>query len=322
MLHQFLTSGDLAMRYMRTLFYTAFCILLSIVVSAQYNHQFIIRSDNDGYTSINNDGYYTNGLYVAYQWRKTDSLKKSVERINSFEAGNNIYTSRFSGEFYEKNLDRPLTGYMYAGFRQTLINRKEGVIQWGINAGTVGAWAYGKEIQTFAHKLMQVYKPTYWDHQLHSAFGLNASFLWSPNAASTEQLNWELKPILTGTLGTLFTNAGCGAALLFGRYHKNSASVFWDNHKGLGKSNREFFGYLFPTFYYKLYDATVQGGMSNTVPEMIEGKLNHYYLQAKLGGMYASNRMSFGAAIIYESKQSLTQRDPQYYGSLQVGWRW
>lgn len=287
------------------------------------NNQFTIVSDNDGYLSLNNDGYYTNGLKLAYQWRKARPERKKTMRVYTFEAGHEIYTSQFSGEFYEARLDRPLTGYLYAAFHNTLYSEKQHMLKWGLSAGFIGPPAYGEEVQKRAHKIMQIYTPTYWNRQLNAASGINADFAWSPELSQKETISkWSFKPLVSATAGTFFTNAGAGGALVFGRFNKNSTSAFWNNHRGSAKADREFFGYLFPMIYYKAYDATVQGGMFNTKPEKIPGKLNPAFFQARAGLTYAGNQIVVGGAAIFESKQSLTQFAPQYYGRLHVSWLW
>lgn len=310
-------------RYQFSTFLTALCIFLFIAASAQYNHQFTITTENDSYISVNNDGYYTNGIKLAYQWSNSLPEKKKTERTHSFYVGHNIYTSQFSGEFFEERLDRPLTGYLYAGYQNSLYNAKEDLLRWGISAGVIGPPAYGAEVQETAHKIMRIYKPTFWEYQLNKAWGANADLSWSPRLSrSGTSSKWEFKPLLSATAGTLLTHAGAGGALIYGKHNKNSATAFWGNHKGHSNSDREFFGYLMPMIYLKAYDATVQGGMFSTEPEKIEGRLNPVFFQSKLGITYAGNRMFLSATAIYENKQSLTQRSPQYYGSIQVGWLW
>lgn len=301
----------------------AVCCFFFSAAFAQTTHQLTIVAENDGLISVNNDGYYTNGLHISYQWQKNRPLKKNTEQVNNIRLGHNIYTSRFSGEFYEKNLDRPITGYLFGDFHQTLYNEKQRLLKWGIGAGLIGPHAYGREIQSFVHELMQIYKPTFWDLQLHDAFGVTADVAWSPQLTDrSKKSKFDLKPLLSATAGNLFTHAGAGAALVYGRFNANNATAFWNNHRGTGRSDREIFVYLFPTLYFKAYDATVQGGMFNNKPEAIQGKLNPLFLNAKLGATYAGNKLSLGAAAVYESKQSLTQFSPQVYGSVQVALTW
>ncbi|MCH5690144.1 lipid A deacylase LpxR family protein [Niabella sp. W65] len=311
------------MRHQLSTFLPAFLFLLSITASAQTKHQFTILSENDSYLSVNNDGYYTNGISMAYQWRSTITGKRNPERVNSISAGQNIYTSRFSGELKAERLDRPIAGYLYGSYHQSLFNPKERLIKWGVTAGVIGPSSLGEDMQKLAHRVMQIYKPTYWERQLPNSFGVNVDFTWSPRLGQPEKSSkWDFKPLLSATAGSIFTNAGVGGALVFGKFNKNSASAFWNNHQGQTKSEREFFAYLFPVVYLKAYDATVQGSMFNNEPSRIPGKLNPVFLQSKLGITYATNKLSFGAAAVYENKQSLTQRSPQLYGSLQVSLMW
>lgn len=311
------------MRYQLSIFLSAFVLVFSIAASAQTRHQFTISSENDSYLSVNNDGYYTNGIQLAYQWRSATPGKKNPERINSLSAGQNIYTSRFSGELKAERLDRPIAGYLYGSYHQSLYNANERLLKWGITAGVIGPSSFGEDMQKLAHRLMQIYKPTYWDRQLPNSFGVNADFSWSPQLGQKEKSSkWDFKPLISATAGSIFTNAGAGGALVFGKFNKNSASAFWNNHKGQTKADREFFAYLFPMVYLKAYDATVQGSLFNKQQALIPGKLNPFFLQSKLGVTYATNKLSFGAAAVYENKQSLTQRSPHVYGSLQVSLMW
>lgn len=311
------------MRYQLPNFLSAFFLLLFTAASAQTRHQFTLITENDSYLSVNNDGYYTNGIKLAYQWRSTTPTKKNNERINSISVGQNIYTSRFSGEIRADRLDRPIAGYLYGSYHQLLYNNQERLLKWGVTAGIIGPSSMGEDMQKLAHRLMQIYKPTYWERQLPNSFGVNVDLAWSPQLGQNEKSSqWDFKPLLSATAGSIFTNAGVGGALVFGKFNKNSASAFWNNHKGQTKADREFFAYLFPMIYLKGYDATIQGSLFNSGPNLIPGKLNPFFFQSKLGLTYATNKLSFGAAAVYESKQSLTQRSPHLYGSLQVSLMW
>ncbi|WP_018630605.1 lipid A-modifier LpxR family protein [Niabella aurantiaca] len=308
---------------MACLFRTAFLfslIIFSIPVSAQTRHQVVIISENDGYISVNNDGYYTNGLKVSYQWRRTPANEKRREKVNTFQVGQLIYTAQFAGE---ARLDRPITGYLYGDFHQSLFNKKQDLLKWGVGFGMIGPPALGKEMQERVHQVMQIYKPKNWDKQLRADWGLIADASWSPQLKKDRNAALlDVKPLLSVTAGNFFTHATLGSAFLLGRSNLNNATAFWDNHKGSTRANREYFIYVFPAVSFKAYDATVQGGMFKEGQEAIEGRLNPVFFHTRMGAMYAGNKLSFGAAAIYESKQSFTQASSQWYGSLQVGFMW
>jgi len=301
----------------RTVF-LIFLFLISVPVFSQTRHQVSIISENDGYISVNNDGYYTNGLKVSYQWRRKPADEQRHEKINTFEIGQLIYTSQFAGV---AKLDRPITGYLYGDFHQKRFNNRLNLLKWGIGFGLIGPPAFGKEMQERVHQVMQIYKPKNWDKQLRSDWGLVADAAWSPQVGKHASL-FEVKPLFSVTAGNIFTNATIGSALLFGRSNPNNATVFWDHHTGRSKKDREYFAYVFPAVSFKAYDATVQGGMFKKGPEPIEGRLNPVFFHTRMGVMYSGNKISLGAAAVYESRQSLTQLSSQWYGSLQVGFMW
>lgn len=308
---------------MRVLGYP-FVLLSFIAISsrarAQIDHQFSVISDNDAYISINNDGYYTNGLKFSYQWRAHPAEK---QKFNVIEIGQLIYNARFTGEIRVERLDRPITGYLYGAFHQKKFNVKDDLLQWGVSTGFIGKPALGQEFQEAVHRSLHIYKPQYWDMQLKGAWGVNGDIIWSPQLGdATKRSGVTAKPILSGTLGTIYTNAGVGTAVLFGKFKKNSKSVFWNNHDGETKEDKELFFFLYPEFFLKGYDATVQGGMFNKGEEKIGGKLNPMFFQAKAGIKYAGNKMSVGFTAFYENKQSKTQFSDQWYGRLELGFMW
>lgn len=298
--------------------------LPATVISAQnknYTHQFQLITENDCYTSFSNDGYYTNGLMLSYQWRKNpDSL--SAIKINSIEAGQYIYNAE-DGHYFLNKIDRPITGYLYAGYTQKRFNKKQNLLKWGFSIGAIGKPALGEEVQTIIHDFWRLYETPQWQYQLQPAWGITGNVAWSPQIVDRSKTkNIDLKPIIGASLGNMFTNAMVGSALLVGRFNDNASSAFWNNHAGQTKKEREFFVYVYPAIYLQAYNATVQGNIFKQDTTLAPGRLNPFFFQGRLGVMYARNRFVFGYTAIYENKQSLTQRYPQYYGSIQIAYRW
>lgn len=309
-----------------TLHYRIIILLLfsTSIVAAQtwrHNHQFQITTENDCYISLSSDGYYTNGLILSLQWMpgKKDELKT---KYNSFEWGQMIYNAEDGSYDFEK-IDRPVTGYLYCGFQQKVYTSKQNLFKWSLSAGVIGKPAMGEEVQTAIHQFWNSYRTPEWKYQLQPAWGGTFSMTWSPQVGKFDPSNeFDFKPVLGGSVGNMLVNAMAGAAFIFGRMNKNSATVFWSNHTGNSKNDRESFFYLYPAFYLKAYDVTVQGNMFKHDPSPLLGKLNPYFFQMKAGFMYAGNKFTIGYNAVYESKQSLKQRRPQCYGSIQMAVMW
>lgn len=287
------------------------------------NNQIQIVSENDSYTSINNDGYYTNGFKIAYKWRKKNSDTIVLQRTNQLEIGQEIYNARHGLLWALSSMDRPITGYLYGYFQQTNFNKKQDVLRWEISAGTIGKPAFGEEVQNLIHSIVNVSKVTQWKYQLRPGFGLNGKLIWSPQVfRNTELKKIEIKPIATASLGNIFTNATVGSAILIGKFNENMRSNFWDNHFSDDKKQREFFFYFYPAICAQAYNATVQGNIFNSDPEIVEGKLNPLLFQGRAGIVYARKKYSLSYVAAYEGRQSLTQKNRQLYGSIQLAFRW
>ena len=287
-----------------------------------YSQQFSIVTENDCYASINNDGYYTNGIKLTYQKRKEPGNATEKTIINALELGQFIYNAQ-DGHYTLKKIDRPITAYLYVAYRRSSFNPKGHLLQWNAEAGAIGAPALGKEIQQSIHKFWQLYKPTQWEYQMQPGWGVNGSITYSPQIGRPRNtVALGFKPVVGVSLGNMFTHAMIGSSLLIGKFNGNKSSAFWSNHISYNKSGREFFFYLYPALYLQAYNATVQGNMFKKNEDIIKGKLNPLFFKGKAGITWARTKFSIGYTFVYENKQSLTQKSTQYYGSLQAAFRW
>ncbi len=306
------------------------CIIIFLMVTiagkTQNNrlpHQLTVISENDSYLSVNNDGYYTNGIKISYQWLKpvTDSMR--LVKFHNLEIGQLIYNGKEGYYADISDIDRPIAGYLYGSYNQTRYNKKDNMFNWGIAAGTIGNASLGRQTQELIHGWMNIYKPKQWKYQLQAGWGLTASVKWSPQITDrSRNSKFAFKPVVGASVGNFFTNAMLGSAILFGRFNANAATAFWNNHSSTLKRQREYFFYVYPALYLQAYNATVQGNMFKSELGMIPGKLNPFFFQNKVGFMCARNKFAVGFAALYESKQSLTQQTSHWYGSAQVSYSW
>lgn len=298
----------------------------NIIAQAQqehrYHHQFSFTTENDSYTSLSNDGYYTNGVGINFQWRKLTPDSSSRATIHKFEAGQLLYNAE-DGHYRLDKIDRPITGYLFLGYQQSRFNKREHMWRWKTEIGAIGAASMGRQVQEFIHRWWNIYEPKQWEYQLRTGWGLTETVSWHPQVGNPNKGHLiGFKPVMGASLGNMFTNLMIGAPLLFGRFNPNSATTFWNNYYGYSNKQKEFYFYLYPSLYYQLYNATVQGNYFNKKPEIVAGILNPWFFQGRIGVTYARPKISVGYAVVFENKQSLTQRAGQLYGSVQMAFRW
>lgn len=197
------------------------------------------------------DRRYTNGLKftaLASNLRRFDSpeipdparwvaqrLSRLVERDEipklGLSFGQNIYTPEDTQTTALQPRDRPYAAWLYGGV--SFQNYRPPVNRFGdartprldiveVNAGLVGPWALGEEIQNGYHRLMGIRTAKGWDRQIGNEPGLNLIFerKWRYRAGDVLGTGWaaDFIPHTGFSLGNVFTYANAGFETRFG-YH-------------------------------------------------------------------------------------------------------
>jgi lipid A 3-O-deacylase len=172
--------------------------------------QWYLHWENDLFTRIASDEYFTNGVRVGYAWEpgcEREWVKKPARwledswlgrrmgvddparytRSSTFAIGQSIYTpSDIRIAAYLPD-DHPYGAYLYGLLRYDYTsNLHEEETNWHsqvqksieLQAGVVGPAAGGAEVQKWVHEVMDDKDPKGWDHQLQDEPGLMTSFLW------------------------------------------------------------------------------------------------------------------------------------------------
>lgn len=296
---------------------TAFLMTIPSNAQKQRHHFIQITSDNDSYTLTRNDGYYTNGLKILFGWNsQTDN---SNTTIRTLEIGQLMYNAKNGSYKRKEELDRPVSAFLYARYGQIQFTPKENLISWGLNLGTIGPPALGRQMQQTIHSLFNMYKPQEWDYQLKTEVGLNADFTWSPalQLGTHQQSPFRILPVLSGSLGNTFTGASAGPVFSLGKMGSNSQTIFWNSH--LNNPSSESFVYFYPEMVLGIYNATIQGGLFRSDKGPYTGKLNHIRYRQTLGWMHSGPVFNIGLGLVFDSKESKTQTHSQWYGRVQLG---
>jgi lipid A 3-O-deacylase len=310
----------------------AVLVLLATAGEAQktvstFSQQFLVTSENDRYVFKGKDGYYTNGLLFNYT--RALQLKNGQKRLNSFELGQKIFMPYSRRIYVPSQIDRPVTGYLYARFTRTHFKTPDALWQWGLSADAIGDASLARGVQNTFHNWIGVNSSWWgwvWDYQLKSQIGLNlhgtyAKGMISSDASSTVQL----MPVTKTTLGTSFTNISQGLVVQVGQLRPLSESAFWNaavQPNGEARQEKpEWAFYYYPELLFQAYNATVQGGLFRKNKGPVTSSPEPFVLTHQVGALFSHNRYLVQLAANFRGREARSQRFSQSYGSVQVGYR-
>ena len=293
-----------------------------------FSKQISITTENDYYLFQGKDAYYTNGIILNYSKihhaRKTTFLKQ----IDQYEIGQKLYTAFSRKIYHPEQIDRPITGYLYAKFSRSDFMKNNQLFQWGISAGTIGKAALGEQMQDGFHRLIHVNPSIWgwiWNYQLKTEPGINFHGLYAKGLLNSETSFFQLVPVSIATLGTSFTNISQGLFFQIGKLKPINESAYWNaalTDSRASKINKsELFFYYFPELEYQLYNATIQGGLFRKDKGPIISTLKPLVFTQQLGALYSFDRYTLRLGIVFESKEASSQRFNHAYGSIQGSYR-
>ena len=306
-----------------------FIILLvgfSFISNAQhrFSKEFSLISDNDLYTSIHRDGYYTNGLFLTYRIVKNDASENVPKRIFKFQVGQLMFTALRANIQTASLHDRPFAGYLYGSFGISRFYNSNNILSTDVKIGVIGPSANGKELQNFLHGFYNFPEPLGWKHQIHNAFAvnLNANYLYYFSNANDDK--FDISSYSSFKVGTIFANLSTGiySRIGFKKLQSLNNSVAFNSNLNIEtKSYSESFVFVKPMLNYALYDATVQGSFLNkSSPVTYDVMPFHFSLE--LGYRYYKKRFLYGYTYTYHTKKLKSDRikKSNTYGSIYIGY--
>jgi len=247
-----------------------FLLFVLIQANAQQKFENEVRftNDNDLYTSLVNDRYYTNGIFLTYRYISKKS-SKTLKKIYSWEIAQKMYTPYKSTELHLKEHDRPFAAYLYGAFGVLNTFPNGHILKSQLQLGVVGPSALGEEMQTFVHNLYGFKKPEGWKYQIQNTLGLNIDLEYTIPIGMSEFKKVDLNFVNNLKAGTVFNELSTG---LLGRIGfkplvEANNSVAFDTH--LNAKNSDVSKSIESFFYYKgqvrivAYDTTLQGSIFN-----------------------------------------------------------
>jgi hypothetical protein len=291
-----------------------------------YQHQFLLVSDNDSYTLKIIDRYYTNG--IALRFSKAVKETSNKKTILNTEIGQSIYTAYDTRKnHFERSLDRPYTGLLYGKAGLSYLYKNENVFRWNIIAGVTGEAAKGQEVQRFIHRFLGIKQAYGWEAQLRSDLAVNVQASYTQHVVKpANKKSFDAFIVTDATVGTSFTKVSAGALFRLGALESSYNSAWWDGRISSSRDEQklkhhELFFYFEPSVVAQAYNATLQGGLFADQDGRFTTEIEPFIYQHKFGLMYARKKWTAQLGYTYRTREAKTMFSNEVYGTIAIGYR-
>lgn len=308
---------------------TVLLLFISIAVFSQkkFSREISFITDNDLYTSVINDRYYTNGMFFSYKYLSKKEDKNLEKRVLDWQIGHEMFTPYKSIVKNIREHDRPFASYLYGSFGINRIYKNNSNFKTTLQVGVIGSYAFGKELQDFIHDIYGFKKAIGWKHQIKNALGLNLNAEYVKHLTKDNTNHFDISWINEGKLGTIYTNVATGfyGRIGFKPLQKLANSIAYNTNINNEKTNYvrkvESFIYIKPMLRYALYDATLQGSFLNKSSE-VTNELVPLVFNLEVGLKFTIKRVNLGYVFNYNTNKSKNLRNDngQKYGSIVINY--
>jgi len=282
--------------------------------------------DNDLFTSAVHDRYYTSGMEFFYRFLADNDNPKINKVIKDFRIGQYIYnpqTVRASDYFVN---DRPFAGYLFFESGVNIFYQNESVLKLTGQLGILGPSSQAQGVQEFIHKTFRYPKVEGWQYQIEDAYGIQAEAFYSHKVLSNEYkdfVDFHLQG--NAKLGTIWTEVSAGLLARIG--FRKLLPVYDSNlHFASLSANknpeqvREFYLYVSPNANYQVFDATIEGGISDA-NSPVTFKIIPWRFNFEAGLKYRKNNWNLSYAFMFRGKELYNNViTSYYYGSIGVSY--
>jgi len=296
-------------------------------IAQNYKNEFGFKSDNDAYLFYGQDRYYTNGLFINFRHASDQrKLGPTLEKVIwEFTAGQKMYNPITGSLANKARHDRPFAGYLYAGSHVSLFSKKEKILKFGLELGTVGPDALGEDAQKLLHKIVGFYEINGWQYQIKNELAANLTAQYTKLLTRSKSNKVDLAVDGYANIGTTFSGAGAGILFRTGRINQlfNSVSTnssISNNSTTAKLVKNEFFFYAKPQLNLVVYDATIKGSMFNNDSEVTFDTKPIVFAQ-QVGFNYSTPRFTIDYSVLFKTKEIKSTAKAHQYGTIAMYYR-
>ena len=300
----------------------------------------MVEYENDLF--VGKDRYYTSGIRLSRiaEAREAPSWLESIaRRFPGFDnhdvlpyrlsIGHNIYTPADIENPRFPPHDRPYAAWLYTQFSTGTL-QPNGADRVRVGLGLVGPAALGRQVQKYAHELIDSPAPVGWDTQLRNeptlqlGYDRTRRFL---DLAEPEQVGFDLSWLAGITAGNAHSHATLGG---FARIGYNLPDDYGPPRISPAASGSSFFRAADPlssAFYFFIgaegrqvfRDMFLQGNTFGGVSGVrIERQIGEYYA----GAVYTRGVFRLAYSHVWRTREFIGQADDQSYGALSFSIWW
>jgi len=283
------------------------------------NNRLIFEMDND--MLFNTDSYYTAGFGFSFtnkKFKKTPiqllvKNKKNFTSFNGFGIENRIFTPSSIINPLSIENDQPYSAYILATNYSVQINPiKFFKMSNEIGIGLMGPKAYGEEIQTIVHQIVNSPLPIGWENQIKSTVLLDYRFRIEKGFGNTF-LARTIVPFISIRAGTLTDRIKAGILIKLGNKYK------YLSDKNI--KHKFIWEWVFTAnFQGVLYDATLQGSLFRTDENALtNNQIIHHQHQIRTGFNLYYKNISLRYMLNFNSANFSTAYYHRY-GGINIGY--
>ena len=303
--------------------YTPIILLKSILVAtallATYNSfaqtkndwKAIKLSEDDDFFNFRGQGTdrgYTSGFTISVYYKKntkpvfpTNLLMKisgTTDNLYGYGISQSLWTpNNITNKEIQYN-DYPYAAAAYiSNFLISADPEKKQKLTTRISIGAIGKYAFGKQIQSWFHRMIKYQEPNGWDNQVSSDVIINYSIefeklLFNPCP------NFDITGSAAGNFGTFINSADIGLQVRAGLPDDNFSNSFFEKNKKpkTAKTKSHFFLYAKMNGCGIMDNAALEGGFftHNISPYVIpRDSINRAVLRYEYGFIITHKRVGF-----------------------------
>lgn len=213
----------------------AFISLITSCIQAQSHFKLFV--ENDLFGREKSDQYYTNGIKAQFinpklqaAWTRAfmPTVDSTTNTVNTYglSIGQNMYTARDIEVAEVIPGDRPYAGWLYLTYSKYSNNDQDKVrITSELSLGVLGPAAFGKEVQTAVHRVVNSAKPLGWGNQIKNDVGINYFLELEKQFYASSSHKLDVIWAVNTEVGTVHDNFGLSSLVRFSPF-RNLSSYF------------------------------------------------------------------------------------------------